>query len=237
MLQPQLSNVESNLNGSNLSSQEYADGIPYGDTSLGDASRTRTGNVDIQEELNHLEEMILSSVRIPLTGRTLIDEEKLLDQLDFIRLSLPAVFQEAMAILEQKEGILLEAEEYGQQVVEAAQAKRAQILAESEIIRQAQQEAEKLQRQVQQECEAMMQETLTEIERKRRACLQELEEMRQLAIAQAQEIENGADEYADNVLENIEQDLQQMLRIITNGRQQLRTDNSVQRHSPPSNQR
>jgi hypothetical protein len=181
--------------------------------------------------------MVLSSVRIPLTGRTLIDEEQLLDQLDFIRLSLPSVFQEAAAILEQKEEILLGAEEYGQQVVEAAQAKRAQILAESDIVRQAEQEAELLRRQVQQECEAIMQETLTEIDRKRHACQQELEEMRQTAIAQAQKIEDGADGYADGVLENIEQDLQEMLRIITNGRQQLRGDSSVQHNLPPGNRR
>uniref|UniRef100_A0A8J6ZYB0 DivIVA domain-containing protein n=2 Tax=Desmonostoc muscorum TaxID=1179 RepID=A0A8J6ZYB0_DESMC len=181
--------------------------------------------------------MVLSSLRIPLTGRTLIDEEKLLDQLDYIRLGLPGIFQEAAAILEQKEEILLEAEEYGQQIVEAAQAKKAQILAESDILQQAKQEAEQMRRQVQQECEAIMQETLTEIERKRYACQQELEQMRQTAIAHAQEIEDGADQYADSVLENIEQDLQEMLRIITNGRQQLRVDNLTQRNSPPGNKR
>lgn len=176
--------------------------------------------------------MVLSSLRIPLTGRTLIDEEKLLEQLDFVRLSLPSVFQEAAELLQHKEEIMLEAEEYGQQVVEAAQAKRAQILAESDIIRQAEREAEQLRRKVQQECDAMMQDTEAEIERKRRACMQELEEMRQSAIAQAQEIEDGADQYADNVLENIEQDLQEMLRIITNGRLQLRGDIPKQRNSP-----
>lgn len=176
-------------------------------------------------------------MRIPLTGRTIVDEEKLLEQLDFIRLSLPSVFQEAMEILAHKEEILLEAEEYGQQVVEAAQAKRAQILAESDIIRQAEREADQMRRQVQQECEAMMQETMAEIERQRRACQQELEEMRKEAIAQAQEIEDGADQYADNVLENIEQDLKEMLRIITNGRQQLRGDNPPQRNASNSKKR
>jgi len=179
--------------------------------------------VDIQQELNRLEEIVLSSMRIPLTGRTLVDEDKLLEQLDFIRLSLPAVFQEALDILEQKDEILLEAEEYGQQVVDVAQAKRAQILAESDIVRQAQREADQLRRQVQEDCEAMMQETLAELERKRRACQQELEEMRQTAIAQAQDIEDGADKYADNVLGNIEQDIQEILQIITNGRKQLRS--------------
>ena len=179
-----------------------------------------TPGVDIQQELNHIEDIVLNSLRIPLTGRTLIDEDKLLEQLDFVRISLPIVFQEALEILAQNE-ILLEAEEYGQQVVDVAQAKRAQILAESDIVRQAQREADQLRRQVQQDCEAMMQETMTEIERKRRACQQELEEMRQTAIAQAEEIEDGADKYADNVLGNIEQDIQEMLKIITNGRKQL----------------
>ncbi|WP_341525585.1 DivIVA domain-containing protein [Nostoc sp. UHCC 0302] len=229
MLQPKLSNAESNHNGSNAP-QEYPNGISNGDAA-------GTGSVDIQLELNRLEEMVLSSLRIPLTGRTLIDEEELLDQLDFIRLSLPSVFQEAAATLEQREEILLEAELYGQQVVEAAQAKRAQILAESEIIKQAEQEAEQLRRQVQQECEAIMQETLAEIDRKRQACQQELEQMRQTAIAQAQEIEDGADEYADSVLQNIEQDLKDILRIITNGRQQLQIDNLTQRTSPPGKKR
>lgn len=229
MLQPQLSNVEPNHNGNNPPPPEYVNG-----NSGGNPQGTRS--LDIQQELNRLEEIIVSSMRIPLTGRTLVDEDKLLDQLDYVRLSLPSVFQEAAVLLEQKEEILLEAEEYGQQVVEAAQAKRAQILAESDIIRQAQREAEQLKRQVQQECEAMMQETLAEIERKKQACMQELEELRQTAIAQAQEIEDGADEYADSVLEGIEHDLKDILRIITNGRQQLRED-VPQHHAPPSKKR
>jgi cell division septum initiation protein DivIVA len=194
------------------------------------------GNVDILEELNRLETLILYGFRIPLTGRTLIDEDRLLEHLDFIRVSLPTIFQEAAVILQQKQEILLEAEEYAQQVIEAAQAKRAQILAENDIVRRAEQEAEQLRRQVQQECDAMMQATLAEIDHKRRSCEQELEEMRQTAISQAQDIENGADEYADSVLEGIEQDLKDMLRIITNGRQQLRQD-IPPRHSPSPKKR
>ena len=165
--------------------------------------------------------MILSSFRIPLTGRTLVLEEKLLDQLDYIRLALPEAFAESAAILQHKDEILLEAEEYGQQIVDAAQVKRAQILEESDIILQAQREAENLRHKVQQECEAMMQDTLEEIDLKRRQCQQELEQMRLQAVAEAQEIEQGADEYADGVLRNIEEDLSQMIGIIRNGRKQL----------------
>ncbi|MBE9208978.1 DivIVA domain-containing protein [Nostoc sp. LEGE 06077] len=223
MLQQQLSNSEPDHNGNYPAPPEYPNGVGNGDNS-------RTG-VDIQQELNRLEDLILSSWRVPLTGRTLIDEDKLFEQLDFIRVSLPSVFQEASAILQHKQEVMLEAEEYGQQIVEAAQAKRAQILAESDILRQAEREAEQLRRKTQQECEEMMQETIAEIDRRRQACMEELEQMRQTAIAQAQEIEDGADQYADSVLENIEQDLKDMLRIITNGRQQLHQENQSQGYS------
>ncbi|WP_414551434.1 DivIVA domain-containing protein [Anabaena sp. CCY 0017] len=216
MLQPHLSNGQPNDNGSYPPSEEYPNG---------------TGSVDIQQELNRLEDLILYGLRVPLVGRTLVDEDKLIEQIDFIRISLPTTFEEAAIILQQKNEVLLEAEEYGQQIIAAAQAKRAQILAESDIIRQVEQEAEHLRRQVQQECEAMMQATLAEIDQKRRICQEELEELRQTAIAQAQNIENGADEYADSVLEGIEQDLKDMLRIITNGRQQLQHDVAPQRNS------
>ena len=165
--------------------------------------------------------MILTSFRIPLTRKTLVDEDKILEQLDFVRLSLPDAFQEAVLTIQQKEEILLEAEAYGQQMVEAAQAKRAQVLNESGIIRQAEQQTQQLQRQVQQECEQMMQETVEEIERKRRACQQEIEEMRRLAMEEAEQIASGADQYADNVLEHMEHELNESLNIIRNGRQQL----------------
>lgn len=213
MLRPQISSLEPEQNGSNAVPQQLSNGVAPGDTA--------TGSLNIQQELNRLEEMILTSFRIPLTGRTLVDEEKLLDQLDYIRLALPEAFSESAAILQQKDEILLEAEEYGQQIVDAAQAKRAQILEESDIILQAENEAEKLRRKVQQDCEAMMQDTLEEIDLKRRQCQQELEQMRQRAVAEAQEIQQGADEYADGVLQNIEEDLSQMISIIRNGRKQL----------------
>lgn len=227
MVRPKPSSIEPNQNGSDTSPEEFSEGISYGDS-------TRTGSLDIQQELNRLEEMILSGFHIPLTRRTLVDEEKLLDQLDYVRLSLPEAFQEAAAIIQQKDEILLQASEYGQQIVDAAQAKRAQILDESEIIRQADHEASELRLEVQQECEAMLQETVEEIDRKRRQCQQDLDQMRLLAIAEAEAIEQGADEYADNVLENIEQQLHDMMRIVRNGRQQLHPDTPPQHNSHPN---
>ncbi len=177
--------------------------------------------VDIQHELSLLEEMILDSPRLPLFRRTLVDEEKLLDQLDVVRLHLPTAFAEAAEIVQQREEILLQAEDYGQQVVDAALAKAAQILNETGIIQEAERTAKLMQQQVQQECQQMREETLAEIELIQRTSMQELEEMQRIAQADAQQIQDGADDYADRVLGNIEQQLNDMLRVIRNGRQQL----------------
>ncbi len=225
MLRPKPSRIELNQNGSSLTPPELNDGISH-------ENSTAMRSVDIQLELNRLEEMILSSFRVPLTRHTLVDEERLLDQLDFIRLSLPPAFAEATEILQQKQEIILQAEEYGQQIVEAAQAKRAQILDDSDILKQAERQALEIRRQVQQECEAMMQDTLEEIDRRRRQCQQEIEEMRQTALAEAEEIQQGADDYADSVLESIEERLHEMMRIVRNGRQELQPELPPQRNPP-----
>ncbi|MBD1929885.1 ATP synthase F0 subunit B [Trichocoleus sp. FACHB-90] len=183
-----------------------------------------SSGVDIQGELDRIEEMILDSRRIPLTGIRLIDEEPLLDQLDLVRINLPSAFQEAEEIVRQKEEILLQAEEYAQQIIEAAERRADQILDEMGIIRQAEREAQQIRQAVQQECEAMSEQTISEIERMRLQAQQELQEMRSLAMQEAEDIQNGADDYADRVLVNIEQQLNDMLKVIRNGRQQLQSD-------------
>ena len=180
-----------------------------------------TPGIDIQRELNRLEEMILDSPRVPLTRRTMVDEEQLLDQLDLIRLNLPSAFQEADIIARHKDEILQEAEEYAQEILEAAERRATQLLNEMGIIQQAQAEADQLRQQVQIDCDTLQQQTLSEVEQIRYQVQQEIDQMRSRSISECQEIQRGADEYADHVLGTIEQQLSEMLRVIHNGRQQL----------------
>lgn len=208
---------------------------PDGDEpNIQDESQRGSAGVDIQRELNRLEEMILDSPRIPLTGRTIVDEEQLLEQLDLIRLNLPNAFEEAEAIIREKEELLLAAEQYAHQIIEKAEQRAAQLLDETGIVRQAKQEAQQLWQMVQQECEAAQEQTLAEIERTHREAQQELEEIRAKAIAEAEAIQKGSDEYAERTLMNIEQQMNEMLRIVRNGRQQLQLgDSSSQIRSSP----
>ncbi len=180
-----------------------------------------TGGVDIQQELNHLEEMVLASPNIPLTRRTLVDEERLLDQLDLVRMHLPQVFREAEAIVNQKQEIILQAQLEAEQIIDAARIRAAQLVNQTEIFQQAEQAANQLQAQVQQECQMALEQNHVEIDQIRLQAQQELTQMRQNAIAEALEIQQGADAYADNTLKNIEQQLHDMLQVIQNGRRQL----------------
>ncbi len=185
---------------------------------------TRIGGVDIQRELNKLEEMILDSPRIPLSRRTVVDEEILLDQLDLVRLNLPAAFQEATEILIHKEEVIVEAEQIAQQIIASAEQRAAQILDEMDIVRIAEQEAQQIRQQVQRDCEMMQQQVLGDIDQMRRQAQQELEEFQRQSIMDCEEIQRGADEYADRVLSDLEAQFGDMTRIVRNGRQQIQSD-------------
>ncbi|MBX2864471.1 MAG: ATP synthase F0 subunit B [Leptolyngbyaceae cyanobacterium MAG.088] len=191
---------------------------------------------DIQDALNQIEESVLDSPRLPVMGRTMINEDDLLDQLDAVRLNLPSAFQEAQQMLEQRTDILSEAERYAQEIVATAEKQAAVILNETSILRQAEQQAQQLRLQVEQECAALRSQTIMEIEQLRGQTQQECEELRKNAIAECHAIQTDADTYADQVLQRMESQFGEMLEVISNGRQQLyeRQQRARQTAPPPS---
>ncbi|MGB3200155.1 MAG: hypothetical protein WBA99_04590, partial [Nodosilinea sp.] len=179
------------------------------------------GDIDIQQDLNKLEEIILASPRVPFSGRTLVDEDQLLDQLDAIRLDLPPAFRQAVQILQQRSALIAEAEHYAQELIAAAEQQAAQILDELGIVRQAEQMAQQIKTQAQQDCDSLRTQVMEDIEQMQIQAQREWESLRQKALAEQDMIHQEADDYADQVLSNVEQQLSQMLRIVQNGRSHL----------------
>ncbi len=190
-------------------------------------SRTNRPGVDFEQELAQLQEMIYESFHIPLTQWTIVDEAKLLDQLDRIGDKLPSSIRQALMILDQEQEILAEAEAYAQQIIQSANQKAAQILDETGIIQQAQQEANQLRQQVQQECEVIQKQTMAEIEQLRQVTTAEMQKLRQQSLAECQKLQDDADSYTDGVLTQLEQELSSMLSVVRNGRQQLYKNSST----------
>jgi cell division septum initiation protein DivIVA len=139
-----------------------------------------------------------------------IDRVIFLHQLNQIKEHLPIDLATAVGIVDRKQQIIAEAENYANSLVESAQAKVREILHDSTILRQAELDGAKIRLKTEQECEYLKQTTIDEIT-----------ELRQNAIAESQAIQQGADDYADCVLGDIEQRMQQALLVIQNGRQQL----------------
>jgi cell division septum initiation protein DivIVA len=193
---------------------------PQSEGRNGSADRDHT--LDIQRELNRLEELILDSPRIFLTRRTMVDEDEFLDQLDSIRLSLPDAFNQVEEMLQHRDDMIAQAEDYAQRIVAEAQQRAAQLLHESVIVQQAEYEAQQIRSQLQLECSTAQDQTIQEIEQTRRQAQRDLEEIRHLALEESEEIQRGADEYADKVLRDTEAQMSEILRVVRNGRQQLK---------------
>lgn len=192
------------------------------------------GDVDIQHELNKLEELILGSPRVPFSGRTLVDEDQLLDQLDAIRLNLPPAFRQAVEILQRRNAVIAEAERYAQDLVAAAEQQAAQMLDEMGIVRQAEQMAQQIKSQAQQDCDNLRSQVISDIEQLQLQAQREWESMRQEALAEQTMIRQESDAYADRVLGQVEQQLSQMLNIIQNGRSHLQPETPIPTPGPTS---
>ncbi|MGD1905390.1 MAG: ATP synthase F0 subunit B [Leptolyngbyaceae cyanobacterium] len=182
--------------------------------------------LDIQQSLNVLEELVLSSPRVPLSRRTLVDEDQLLEQLDRIRLNLPSVFREAVQIVQQRNAILADANQYAQELTFNAEQQAAQRLDELGLIRQGETEANQLRQKAQQDCEQMRAQALAELEQWQHAAEEKWAQMRQQTEADCTVLQQEADTYAAQVLQGIEQQLTEMLRVVHNGRQSIQTESS-----------
>ncbi len=117
------------------------------------ATSDAVNRLDIQQSLNVLEELILESPRVPFSGRTLVDEDQLLEQLDRIRLNLPTVFQEAMQIVQQRDRIIGQANQFAQEMMDAAEQEAARRIDNLGIVQQAEAQARQIKQQLEDDCD------------------------------------------------------------------------------------
>ena len=165
---------------------------------------------NIEIELDVLEELIINSTSVPFTDVMMMDRVLLLEQVNQIKQSLPTDLATAIEIVNCKQQIISDAEGYAALIIKSAEERASKMLQDSTIVRQAELDGAKVRLKAERECQELMQAT-----QKKAA------QLKQNAIAECQAVQMGADNYADNVLGEIEQKLQQMIGIIQNGRQQL----------------
>jgi cell division septum initiation protein DivIVA len=170
-------------------------------------------SLDVFMAIELLEEKILNSPRVPLTGKTMVNEEELLEQLDLIRLKLPEVIVAAQEILQYKQQIVAEAQKQVQHTLIEANRRADRITNELGIIELSKHEANQIRQAAMAECEQFRQQTIAE-----------LAQMRREAVAECQQIQAGADEYADRVLHDMQIQFTDILQTVQRGRKRLERD-------------
>jgi len=127
--------------------------------------------MDILHLIDRLEELFNESRSIPFTHSVVVDEDRMLDIIDQMRVSIPEEIKKAQQLLAQKDRILAQAQEEANRTIALAREKSEQIVERDAIVQAAQARAEQIVGQAKQETEIQkreaddyMLETLTRME-------------------------------------------------------------------------
>lgn len=100
--------------------------------------------MDILHLVDRLEELFNQSRPIWFTHNVIVDEDRMLDLIDQMRVAIPEEVKKAQQVLAQKDRILAQAQEEANRTLAIAQEKRDQIVDRDAIVQAAQVRAEAL---------------------------------------------------------------------------------------------
>lgn len=98
--------------------------------------------MDILHLIDRLEELFNESRAIPFTHNVVVDEEKMLDLIDQMRVAIPEEMKKAQQIMTQRDRILAQAQEEANRTLTLAREKGEQLLERDSIVQNAQSFAE-----------------------------------------------------------------------------------------------
>ena len=150
---------------------------------------------DVVDVINALEELLAASRRMPFTANVVVNEEEILELVDRIRVTLPEDLVSARHTLDERE-----------QIIDRA----AQDAAE--LSRRATEEAERMVREAQAHASALVAENAI-----LRAATAQAEELVTAAQEQAAAQRTAADDYAREVMERLEEQLDRWLGTVREG--------------------
>jgi hypothetical protein len=100
--------------------------------------------MDILHLVDRLEELFNNSRSIPLTRQVVVDEDRMLDLVDQMRVSIPEEVKKAQQILAQRDRILAQSQEEANRTVGLAREKSDQLIEKEAVVQTAQSRAEQI---------------------------------------------------------------------------------------------
>ena len=112
--------------------------------------------MDILHLIDQLEELFNDSKSLWITNDVLIKEERLLDLIDQMRLSIPDEIKKAKQIINQKERILAQTNEEASRTLELAKEKSTELVERDGIVQSAEAKAEQILRMAEEKSKMVM---------------------------------------------------------------------------------
>jgi vacuolar-type H+-ATPase subunit H len=111
--------------------------------------------MDILQLIDRLEELFNESKAIPLTRNVMVDEDRMLDIIDQMRIAIPEEVKKAQQLLGQRDRVLAQAQEEANRTLEIARQKADQLVAKDMLAQEAQRRADQVLAQARIEAEGI----------------------------------------------------------------------------------
>lgn len=110
---------------------------------------------DVVAIIDELEDLLLSKKRGFFSGKVYVDQEKVAEIIAQLREAIPQSFYDAKSILKQRDELISDAERKAEGIIRNANAMREKLVNESEVLAQAQAEADNLIRSTREYCDQL----------------------------------------------------------------------------------
>jgi hypothetical protein len=111
--------------------------------------------MDIQHLIDRLEDLIDEGRHMPFSKFTLIDEERALEIIDQMRISIPEEIEKSSRVLTQRDRILAQANEEAARIIQQARDRGEQLIDREAMVQAAQSRAANIIEQARQEAEGI----------------------------------------------------------------------------------
>jgi cell division septum initiation protein DivIVA len=103
--------------------------------------------IDVLYLVDRLEALLNKGWRVPMTAKTMIDEDEFLDIVDQMRIAFPEEIKQAKKIVQDRDRLIAQAQEEAQRIVEFAKEDAARLTNDHAIVKSAQQTAVQINQQ------------------------------------------------------------------------------------------
>jgi vacuolar-type H+-ATPase subunit H len=113
--------------------------------------------MDILHLVDRLEELFNESRTVPFTRNVVVDEDKMLDLIDQMRVTIPEEVKKAQQLVVQKDRIMAQAQEEANRIVQLAREKAEQMVDREATVKSAQNRADQILAQARSDAQATRQ--------------------------------------------------------------------------------